>query len=153
MRHADAVSENSDRTRALSLTGLQQVVFMNKKLQPFVKEVQLIICSNAKRCRQTLGGILDIFPPTVDKDYSDVLYQAQQGQFLKVLRSLSDHVNNVFVLGHNPYIGDFTKQSKMGDRIDIFGTACAAGLVSAISSWAQCTAPSFELEAFIEPHD
>jgi phosphohistidine phosphatase len=75
-----------------------------------VGPVDLVICSTAKRARQTwrlAGAGLDPRPPVREDER---LYGASPTELLTVLAELSDELRRVVLVGHNPGLADLVEQ-------------------------------------------
>jgi phosphohistidine phosphatase len=66
----------------------------------------LVLCSPAKRTRQTWHGVATAFSsataPTVR--YEPALYDEGVGHAMRLLRTLPDEVGTVLLIGHNPTV-------------------------------------------------
>jgi phosphohistidine phosphatase len=66
----------------------------------------VVLCSPAKRTRQTWHGIAvalsDFKPPVVH--YEPALYDEGAGEILGLVRSIEPHLRTALVIGHNPTV-------------------------------------------------
>ncbi len=110
MRHAEAQPDHLfkvDRDRTLSGIGLKQVDSMGQKLHQKFGGVDYVLCSNARRTRQTFDGVKKHLPSNVEVSFEDKLYGAAAHLLLERLRRIEDRYQNVLVLGHNPGLQQF----------------------------------------------
>lgn len=105
MRHAHsgwALPGQTDFDRTLDQSGIEEAATIAKRAaeQGFCPDV--ILCSTARRCRQTAEAFLSAFGadrPTIH--YIDELYNAPPRVYFEVL-SRHDSNRSVMLLGHNP---------------------------------------------------
>ena len=64
---------------------------------------QRIICSAARRTRQTLAALLDHFPTDMDIHISRKLYETEAHGYLEAIREGGD-AETLMLIGHNPSI-------------------------------------------------
>jgi phosphohistidine phosphatase len=110
MRHGDAQPEHLskvDRDRPLSGMGLKQIDGMCQKMHTKLQGVDLVLCSNARRARQTYDGIRKILPATATVEFEDRLYHAPSRFIMDRLHRLDERFQNVLFIGHNPGFQDF----------------------------------------------
>lgn len=114
MRHAEAQPDHMikvDRDRTLSGQGLKQLDEICQKLQGKLHGVDLVLCSNARRTRQTLDGIKKLLPSSAEVIFEDKLYQASTNYILERVKRIDDGYKNVLVICHNPALQQFLNQS------------------------------------------
>lgn len=105
LRHAKSSWEapgRSDIDRALNKRGRKAAVrlaawFKAQKLRP-----ALILCSPAKRTRETLELLQAAWSKPPEIHYQERLYLAEADDLLVWLHELSDAIPSVLVIGHNP---------------------------------------------------
>jgi phosphohistidine phosphatase len=106
MRHAKALKESvdlSDHNRQLSDKGKEDAKVMSESLKKENFIPELIVSSTAKRTHKTAKIIQEnlVLKPSSLLLESD-LYEATTSDILHVIRSLSDNLNTVMLVGHNP---------------------------------------------------
>lgn len=62
----------------------------------------LILCSPARRTRETLEALREQLPESVAVQIDGALYLAEASRLLERLRALPDDVRDVLLIGHNP---------------------------------------------------
>ena len=98
----------NDKERTLTMQGMQSLQSLRKNIQPFLSDIDVVICSNAMRTRQTLSGIAEGLKSSVEVVYDDVLYSKNSPSSLTdVLHSLDDCHKGVLIVGHNPGLSQF----------------------------------------------
>jgi phosphohistidine phosphatase len=114
MRHAKAAApdmQQSDPDRALNERGLHDAAEMGQRLQKLGVKPEVILCSPAKRTRQTvellmkeLGGTMDVV------QFDERIYEASTDTLLDLIRLLPEAYASAMVIGHNPSIGWLANQ-------------------------------------------
>ena len=113
MRHAQAQLSQygiNDRERSITLAGMHELDALRPKLRNKLSDVQLVLCSNARRTRQTLDGIRHLLPTTLEIIYEDAIYNASKDFLIKTFHSLTDTVSTVMIVGHNPGLTECVQQ-------------------------------------------
>jgi phosphohistidine phosphatase len=157
MRHAEAQPEQlsrTDRDRFLTQTGMQDLENIRKKLQGRVEGLELLLCSNAKRTRQTLDGIKPVLPSVTQVAFEDKLYNATCQGLMERVRALPDDVEFVMIIAHNPGIGEFTSLVQPGAEKQPprgFPTSSVALLDGDFACWAEASPTRFKLQSFLVP--
>jgi phosphohistidine phosphatase len=101
LRHAKsswAEPSLGDHERPLSPRGRRAVEVMAEHLRANAIEPSLVLCSTARRTRETLEGV----EPGGELLIEDGLYGAGAGSVLERLRRLPPEAKSVMVIGHNP---------------------------------------------------
>ena len=143
MRHAksDWTDVLPDHERPLAERGRRDAPEIGKWLAAHVGRVDLVLCSTARRARQTwelAGAGLGEAPPV---RYEDRIYQAQP---LSVLDELPDEVGTAVLVGHNPSLTDLVTLLS-GEAHELKTSAIA--VLRWAGSWADVHARSARLEA------
>lgn len=111
MRHAHAQPTSFkikiDKDRPLSIEGLRQLDQIRYQLGASLQDVSLVLCSNAKRTRQTLEGIRNLLPERLEIIYQDTLYNSNLTAIVNSLKSIKENHKNVLLVAHNPSVSDF----------------------------------------------
>jgi phosphohistidine phosphatase len=108
LRHAKSSwkKEVEDHERPLNRRGREAARRVGQALPAAVGTLDLILCSSARRTRETLELIvaeLAVRPPSV---LEDELYEASKDQLMDRLRRLAEEIDNVLLIGHNPGLHD-----------------------------------------------
>lgn len=161
MRHAEAQPEQfglNDRDRSLSGDGMQELELIRRRLQGKLQGLQLALCSNVKRTRQTLEGIKPILPSVCESAFDDGLYHASATSLINRLQGLEDSQDFVMVIAHNPGVSEFlnlviasTKQQQgMPKMLPTSGVAIFEGN---FKKWQDASPARFTLQAFLLPEE
>jgi phosphohistidine phosphatase len=110
LRHAKS-SWNSpmtpDRDRPLAPRGLGDAPLMGKAMAERGIDPELVLCSSARRTRDTLDLVLPELRVEPKIVYQDALYHASAEEMLDMLHAIEPGANRVMLVGHNPEIQIF----------------------------------------------
>jgi phosphohistidine phosphatase len=118
MRHAKsswAHDELADIDRPLNKRGLRDAPLMGKKLINLAGMPDRILCSPARRTRETLQALQ---LTTSDTHYEPEIYESYGSTLLDLIARQPDTINNLLLIGHNPSISQLASRlagSFLGD--------------------------------------
>jgi phosphohistidine phosphatase len=101
LRHAKSSWDHpglDDHDRPLAPRGVGTVKVMAEHLRASGVRPALVLCSSARRARETLEGVR----PAGEWLIEEGLYGADAGALLERLRQVPDEVPSVMLIGHNP---------------------------------------------------
>ena len=79
----------------------------------------LILCSPARRTRETLERVFPDSSAVGATEFEDELYGASAGRLLAQLRALPEDRGSAMLIGHNPAIGELAGElPARGERLD-----------------------------------
>jgi phosphohistidine phosphatase len=138
VRHAKASWPDmhlGDFARTLNQRGLRDAPEMGQRLQKRGVKPEIILCSPAKRARQTAELLLKEFGDSMDGvHFDDRIYEADPGTLLNLVRSIPDACSSAMLIGHNPSIGWVANQ--LSDvHIEQMPTCAIASLGLPSSKW------------------
>lgn len=163
LRHAKSSWKDdlvADIDRPLNKRGRQaakamRAHFAERRILP-----EQILCSPARRTRDTLTLVQEAFAAAVPVRFEKGIYMAEPQALLRRLRRLSDSLATVMVIGHNPGLELLALMLSEGDdsdhRRDVavkFPTCALAVLGCAVDHWSQLTPGSARLDAFVHARD
>src|SRR5207249_535409 len=90
----------ADHDRPLAPRGRRSAERMGAHLRAEPTQIQLILCSSARRARETLELVAPAGEIEVDRE----LYGASASGLLERVRDLADEVEVAMLIGHNPAI-------------------------------------------------
>jgi phosphohistidine phosphatase len=95
----------SDFDRSLNSRGKEDVPFMGIKLKELKVQPDYVISSPAKRAITTAKGLSEGlgFPITRIDEHANT-YESSAEEMLKSIRSISDDVKELMIVGHNPSV-------------------------------------------------
>jgi len=164
LRHAKAAPEKpggDDHSRPLAPRGHRQGAALRARLPDLATGDRplpsLVLCSTARRARQTADDVIGALGPDVIVDVERSLYTAGSGDVVERLRLVPDGVVSVMVVGHNPTLHelgfDLVAASDAGrHRLDEgFPTAALAVVGLDIGEWTELAPGSGRLEELVVP--
>ncbi|WP_239311346.1 MULTISPECIES: histidine phosphatase family protein [unclassified Frankia] len=149
---ADGSTPDADRPlspRGRAACGLIAEHLCAERLIP-----DLVLCSSARRTRQTVEHIAGALPPDVPVLAEDRLYLADAADLLDRLRELDDGVPTVLLVGHNPGIQALAAgllPAGERSRIPAFPTAALAVEDLAVGRWTELGPSTTRLVSFVTP--
>ena len=155
LRHAKSSWDNvnlSDHDRPLADRGIKDAA----KLCVFIKNnghnLDKVLCSTAKRAKETFDLIADGFNFEIDKTtYTDKLYFGDITDIIKDLRELDESLNNILIVGHNPSLHHLV-ELLTNEQIDRF-TTCNLAIISQDDEWITLNSHKCSLKSLIRPKD
>jgi phosphohistidine phosphatase len=155
LRHAKSSWDDPsmpDRDRPLAPRGIRAAASIDEHLRRNGLEVELVLCSSARRARETLerlGTSLGSARASVE----DELYGASDDQLLDRLRRLPEELGSVALIGHNPGLHDLAVAlTREGRKLERFPTGALATL-DFDGAWADLGGGGVRLRGFVKPKD
>lgn len=162
LRHAKSswdATDIDDFDRPLNDRGRKAAPMMSEALKEANFKPDLILCSPAKRARETLALIAPAVKD-VPVTFDDELYLTSPETLFERLKATSVGIKRVLMIGHNPGMHGFalfltgTGDAKSISRLeDKFPTAALAIFSFPQTSWREIAPASGHLEAFTTPRD
>ena len=153
LRHAKSSWDDpglSDHDRPLAKRGRRATKPLRLYLQKHEIAPELVLCSTARRARETLERIEPALgAPTVRRE--PALYAASAEALLDRLRDVPDAVTSVMLIGHSPGIEDLADTltgSPVGSK---FPTAALATLELLSARWGDTGPGTAKLIDFVRP--
>ncbi len=163
MRHAKSAWDNADLPdidRPLSARGQKTAPAMGERLKRAGYRPDVILCSTARRARETLDLIAGDLPKKAKVEHLKELYMAVPREMLNVITKVPDGAETVMLIGHNPGIGSLASwlagegDSELLAKIRRkFPTAGVAVITFDVPRWADVTGEGGTLTAFLRPRD
>ncbi len=163
LRHAKSSWSDpslTDRDRPLAPRGRRAANRIGRYAGSHGIRPQLVLCSSARRARETLDLLRPALGPDVAVDFGDDLYGADTDHLLRRLRALGDDIESVLVVGHNPGVQDLAiRLAGDGEPIAVerlmakFPTGALATLDLGISTWAQLKPGCGYLASLVAPRN
>ena len=108
IRHAKAnwkKPKETDFERDLSKEGVQEISSIANKLTALSFKPEQIVCSSAKRTRETAELICSkIKHPIQDVKFDSSIYESSLSNLISLINSLPNSHNEIAIIGHNPSI-------------------------------------------------
>jgi phosphohistidine phosphatase len=104
LRHAKStwVENVEDRERKLNGRGRDEAERVSASLPGAIGPLDLVLCSAARRTRETAALVLADFAPAPRVEFEEGLYLAGAAALLDRLSRLAEADGSVLVIGHNP---------------------------------------------------
>lgn len=158
LRHAKSSWElggDLDWERGLTERGADDLKLMNAYMTQRGLAPDKILCSTARRARESLKGVATVLPPGALAEFTDDIYQATAIELLGLLQSVEGEPNAVLMVGHNPSIHDLAVDlaDGTGDLTEMAGKFPTAALAEFEfdGSWDKLDSGGAALTAFTRP--
>ena len=147
-----------DHDRPLNKRGERAATLMGRHLEDESRSIERVLCSSARRTRETLERLGDRLTgcPRVDVERS--LYLASAEDLFEHLARLDDAIESVLVIAHNPGIAHLAQilagrgdEEVLGRMRRKYPTGALARLSLAVESWAELGPGCGRLESFTTP--
>jgi phosphohistidine phosphatase len=105
LRHAKSSWKDrslGDHDRPLAKRGLETALLVGKYIRNSGLTPEFIVCSTAKRARQTLKLCLDKIEKKVKTVYTNNLYYSSVDTIVEIISKVSDKIDVLMLVGHNP---------------------------------------------------
>ncbi|MGH2719285.1 MAG: SixA phosphatase family protein [Actinomycetota bacterium] len=146
-----------DRYRPLTARGRKAARLASRYLEMEAITPDLVLCSPAQRCQETLDPLRAAFTDLVQIEIEEELYGAGSGDVLRRLRKVAPDTGSVMVIGHNPAIQELAVMLARNpeDLVrlrDKYPTAALATL-SFPGEWKNLGETAAVLEEFVVPRE
>src|SRR5436853_632358 len=157
LRHAKSSWDDpalDDHERPLAERGRRASRRIAEHMRATAVEPELVLCSTARRARETLELVRPALPSSVIS-IEDALYAASADELLTRIRRVGDSVASVLVIGHNPGLQQFALLLASGGRglrqlEEKFPTAALATL-TLDATWSRLAPGGSTLAACVVP--
>jgi phosphohistidine phosphatase len=163
LRHAKSSWKNptlADRDRPLATRGETDAPLMGKAMAERGVDPDLVLCSSARRTRDTLALVLPELKIEPKVVYDDALYHATPAEMLEMLHAVQPGASRVMLVGHNPEIQSFALDlvgsgpKHYRDRLrEKYPTAGLAVINFASGLWSSVAVNSGSLALFLTPRE
>jgi phosphohistidine phosphatase len=160
LRHAKSSWDDpgpADHDRPLADRGRRAAKLLAEHLRGAGIVPELVLCSSARRTRETLEGIAPALGDEPRVLIEPQLYLASAGDLLVRLRAVPDAVDAVMVIGHNPGIQAFAEcLAGRGEELDRVRRKYPTGALATLEfpgSWSELEPGAATLVEFVKPKD
>ena len=161
LRHAKSSWKDdsvADRDRPLAGRGRRAAKAMAGHLEAEEIRPDLVLCSPARRTRETLQLLEGAFGDRVEARVDEALYGASEPELLTRLKELPNEVGSVMLIGHNPGLeqlalalaSDGEGLARMREK---YPTAALATIDLPAERWSAIERGSGELVGYVRPRD
>ncbi len=150
-----------DFDRPLNSRGQKAAPVMGKYLKKEGLVPGLVLCSAARRTRETWDLVSRAFEPEPPVKFLRSLYLASAARMLQAARGAPDEVERLLIIGHNPGTERFAAQlagpdslgPALEDLTTKFPTTALAVVTSDVETWRDLAFGQARLIAFVKPRD
>jgi len=163
LRHAKSSwddPEIDDFDRPLNTRGRRSAPLMGRHCAQHSLIPQMILCSSARRTRETLAGIMPYFANDVTIQTTRDLYMTTPDRHLALIHAADEGARTLMVIGHNPCLRDLAilligsgNPSLRAELDDKFPTAAVAVIDFDAKVWAEVTPGEGRIVAFFRPRE
>jgi phosphohistidine phosphatase len=161
LRHAKSSWEDgslADRERPLAGRGKRVAKTMARHIEAERIRPDLVLCSPARRTRETLERIEGALGDGVETRLDEALYGASEARLLGCLKALPQKVGSVMLVGHNPGLEDLalalaSEGAELARLREKYPTAALATIDLPADRWSAVERGSGELVAYVRPKD
>ncbi|MDB5562906.1 MAG: histidine phosphatase superfamily branch 1 [Hyphomicrobiales bacterium] len=163
LRHAKSSRDDpaiADIDRPLTPRGERDASRIGKMLEAKELFPERILCSTARRTRETLAQVLPHLSGEAEVEFRDDLYNAAGRGYLEIIAANGGAAQRVLVVGHNPATQQ-TAQQLIGSGDPELVAAMAAGFPTSavavvefdVRKWEEVTPDSGRIVTFIQRDD
>jgi phosphohistidine phosphatase len=163
LRHAKSSWKDDsidDIDRPLSKRGRAAAKAMRRHLAERKVQPAQVLCSPAKRTRDTLAIVQGAFASAVPVRFEKGIYMADAAALLRRLKRLGDSLASVMIVGHNPgleqlalRLSDGRESEARRDLAVKFPTGALAVIRSEAEHWNELESGGATLETFTRARD
>lgn len=144
-----------DHARALNKRGVASARAIGRWLADRGATPEQVLCSDAKRTRETWAYIADKLVGAPDAEYNRALYLADPERMLDVLKSATS--DTVMMIAHNPGTAYLARrlvaELPTHEKFSHFPTAATAVITFDVESWKDLTWHSGIVDGFVVPRE
>jgi phosphohistidine phosphatase len=160
LRHAKSSWKEPDlpdRQRPLAGRGRRAAKAMSRHLRSAGVDPDLVLCSPARRARETLERVEPVFGRGAVR-VEPRLYAASLDDLVALVRESPARAESVMLIGHNPGLEDLAlllaRPSALRDQIELkFPTGALVTVEFDVASWADVAPGAGSITAFVRPRD
>ena len=160
LRHAKSSWEDpgrADHDRPLAARGRRATKLVAEHLRRERIAPALVLCSPARRARETLEGISSALGDEIQVRVEPELYGASDDTLLERLRAIPDTVQSAMLIGHNPAIQALALSlAGRGDELASAERKFPTGALATLTlgcAWRELEPGAAELVGFVRPKD
>ena len=160
LRHAKSSWKDetlADHERPLSGRGRKAAKRMAEYMRAEGVVPALVLCSSARRARETLERVLPSPSADVEVEIEDDLYAAGAEELLARLRRVPADAPSVLLIGHNPGVEQLAASlARAGERLRALEAKYPTSALAELAfegSWADLRPGVAELTAFVKPRE
>ncbi len=151
LRHAKSSWEDTslpDFERPLNERGLRAAPLVGKFMREQKIRPDLVLCSPAKRTRETIALVLEAAGIEPDIRYDERIYEASVGHLLEIISQIEDDKTEVMLVGHNPGFENLLE--RLTNESIRMPTAALARIALNAERWSEAALKGGQLERFVK---
>jgi phosphohistidine phosphatase len=161
-RHAKSSWDDAslpDEERPLAPRGRRALALVDQHLRTNDPNIDLVLCSPARRTRETWDGIRDAVRPAPEVRFVPRVYEASADDLLDLLRHIDRTHSSVLLIGHNPGMEELAGglvsggKRKALTRLDQGFPTAAVATLSLDVAWADLDWGAARLDTYVRPRD
>jgi phosphohistidine phosphatase len=160
LRHAKAAYMEpnfDDFDRPLATVGTQTISILLDKTKDLTDIPEIVLCSAARRTRETLEGLRGRLPSFCTVTFDEDLYLASRPQLVAKIHQVDDQYSRLMLVGHNPGLEQLISWL-LGDETDssVIKSLPTCGFVKIaldVASWALVDQGMGRLKDYIVPEE
>jgi phosphohistidine phosphatase len=150
--------DQPDHERPLADRGRRAAGLVARYLDETDARPELVLCSSARRTRETLSIVLPSLGPSFTARIDPALYTFEVARLRDQLAAIGDDIAAVLVVGHNPALQDLASElagagSRLPDLRAKFPTCALARLDLDLARWGDIGPAVASLTAFVVPRE
>lgn len=163
LRHAKSSWDAAgvkDFDRPLNARGRHAAPLMGRHMAAHALLPDRIVCSTARRTRETLAGLLSHFDRDLDVRLTRALYESGSADYLDVIRAFGATARQLLVIGHNPAMQEVAvdlvgagNPALIGAIAADYPTAALAVIDFPEKTWAEIQPRGGRIVAFFRPRE
>ena len=161
LRHAKSSwddPELPDHDRPLAPRGRSAASLMATHLEREGPRPRLVVCSSARRARETLAAVLPALGSDLTARVDPTLYTFSGARLLEAVLALPNGSDDVMLVGHNPAMQELASAlAREGARLpalrEKYPTGALAGLELDVDVWVDAAPGCARLVTFVTPRE
>jgi phosphohistidine phosphatase len=154
LRHAKSSWKDvslPDFERPLNERGRRAAPLIGKYMRKQKLHPDLILCSTAKRARQTIALVVKAAAFKTELRYDERIYEASLARLLLLVSQLDDAADKAMLVGHNPGFEELLES--LTGQVRRMPTAALAHITLNVERWTDAREQSGELIRLVRPKD
>lgn len=151
LRHAKsswADASLPDFERPLNERGRRAAPLIGKFMRAQKIQPDLIICSPAKRARETIALVLEAAGIKPELRYDERIYEATVPRLVEIISQIADDKREVLLVGHNPGFENLLES--LTGQTERMPTAALARIILNSENWNEAAAQGGRLERLVK---
>lgn len=162
LRHAKSSWDDDslpDEDRPLAPRGRRAVARLEQHLQASGPKIDLVLCSPARRTRETWEGIRHGVRSAPEVRFMPEVYEATAAELLEILHQVDGRRTSVLLIGHNPGMEGLVNGLIAGGKrkaLIRLGQGFPTGALATLShdgAWDKLDWGAARLETYLRPRD